>query len=169
MRFTIPRLVSIRGLAATLALALWLPACGDSDPEARLEAAGEALSEARAEVQEARESVEQRKAAVTSAEEELAEARERLKGAEAQLAEVEQRVDLRATDAAVFRAVQQRLLEDESLEEVAIAARVERGVVTLLGQVPEAEQRERAGEIARGTPGVVAVENRIDVASPPAE
>ncbi len=170
MRFPTPRVPGWQRRAAAPALALVLLAalaCGDADPEAKLEAAGRALTDARAEVQEAQERVESRKQALEVAEQELEEARKQLRGAEKKLAEVETRIDLRATDAALFRAVQSRLLKDEKLERVAVAARVEKGVVTLTGQVPDAKLRERAAEITRATPGVAAVENRIQVGTPP--
>ena len=60
--------------------------------------------------------------------------------------------------------VQQELLEDDDLEDVAISARVEQGTVTLSGVVPSAELGARAVELAESVPGVVAVQSRIQVA-----
>ncbi|MFI5216583.1 MAG: BON domain-containing protein [Candidatus Limnocylindria bacterium] len=60
--------------------------------------------------------------------------------------------------------IQKQLLDDDDLEEVAISARVEHGVVTLSGVVPEAELRERAVKLAESVPGVVSVQDRIQVA-----
>ena len=54
---------------------------------------------------------------------------------------------------------------DDDLEEVAISARVEHGVVTLSGVVPETELSERAEKLAESVPGVVSVQNRIQVAA----
>ena len=59
------------------------------------------------------------------------------------------------TDAALFRSVQRRLLDDEELEDLAVAAEAAKGVITLRGTVPDQETRARAEEIARATPGVV--------------
>jgi len=61
------------------------------------------------------------------------------------------------------REEQKRLLEDDDLSNVAIAARVSKGVVTLSGTVPNAKLRDRALEIARGAPGTGTVESRIEV------
>jgi osmotically-inducible protein OsmY len=61
--------------------------------------------------------------------------------------------------------VQKRLLEDGDLSDVAIAARVSNGIVTLSGSVPNAKLRDRALEIARAAPGVGSVESRIEVAA----
>jgi osmotically-inducible protein OsmY len=46
---------------------------------------------------------------------------------------------------------------------------VTQGVVTLQGVVPDEDDRAHAEELARETPGVVNVENRIEVVPPPAE
>ena len=82
---------------------------------------------------------------------------------QSELAQREAVVNRSATDAVIFRAVQKRLLEDDDLSEVAIAARVSKGVVTLSGSVPNAKLRDRALEIARTTPGVGGVESVIEV------
>jgi osmotically-inducible protein OsmY len=60
--------------------------------------------------------------------------------------------------------VQKQLLDDDDLEDVAISARVERGVVTLSGVVSEEKLRERAVKLAESVPGVVSVQDRIQVA-----
>jgi osmotically-inducible protein OsmY len=97
------------------------------------------------------------------AQERLEEARAALREAESEFAQREAVVSRSATDAVLFRAVQKRLLEDEDLSEVAIAAGVSKGVVTLSGSVPNAKLRDQAVEIARATPGVGRVESRIEV------
>ena len=61
----------------------------------------------------------------------------------------------------LFRAVQQRLLEDDQLDSVAVAATVSDGVVVLSGSVEDADQRDRAVAITREIPGVEGVESRI--------
>jgi osmotically-inducible protein OsmY len=125
--------------------------------------ASPSFEEARAQVETARETVQTRKNEVQEAERRLAEAHSALRGAEDQLAEYEAAVDRSATDAVVFHAVQSRLLEDDDLSDVAIAARVANGFVTLSGNVPNVKLRDRAIEIARSTPGVGNVESRIQV------
>lgn len=146
-----------------LATGLLVLACGGSDPEVDLEQASRAVEEARAEVETAREVVRARESEVKEAQERLAEARSALLEAESEFAKREAVVNRSATDAVLFRAVQKRLLEDDDLSEVAIAARVSKGVVTLSGSVPDARLRDRAVEIARTTPGVADVESRIEV------
>ena len=154
------RLTAFRVGLATVLVAL--AGCG-SDPEADLEQASQAVEEARAKVEEARETVEARESEVKEAQQRLAEARSVLREAESEFAQREALVDRSATDAVLFRAVQKRLLEDDDLSEVAIAARVSKGVVTLSGSVPDAKLRDQAVEVARTTPGVGSVESRIEV------
>lgn len=154
------RLKAILVGLATLLAAL---ACGGSDPEVDLEQASKAVEEVRAEVEKAREMVEAREREAKRAQEQLAEARSALREAESRLAQREAVVDRSATDTVLFRSVQKRLLEDEDLSEVAIAARVSKGAVTLSGSVPDAKLRDQAVEIARTTPGVASVESLIAV------
>jgi osmotically-inducible protein OsmY len=138
-------------------------ACGGSDPEANLEQASRAVEEARAEVAKDREAVQALESEVQEAQQRLADARSVLREAESELARRETAVDRSATDDVLFRTVQKRLLEDDDLSNVAIAARVSKGVVTLSGSVPNAKLRDRALEIARTTPGAGNVESRIEV------
>ena len=150
-------------ILVALGTALIALACGGSDPEADLEQASQALEEARAQVAEDREAVEALEGEVQEAQKRLAEARSALRQAESELARRESAVDVSATDGVLFRSVQKRLLEDDDLTDVAIAARVSKGVVTLSGSVPNAKLRDRALEIARTTPGAGNVESRIEV------
>lgn len=159
-------------IRVALATALAALACGGHDPEADLIEASQAVAEARSNAEAARATVEKREAEVEQAKQRLTEARATLREAEQNVARYEESVDRSATDAVLFRTVQKRLLEDGSLEDVAISARVDDGVVTLSGSVPNARLRDRAVEIARKTPGVDRVESRIEVpvaAGKPAE
>ncbi len=75
-------------------------------------------------------------------------------------------------DGLLFRAIQTRLLQDDALEGTAIRVQVEKGVVTLLGEVANGELKERALELAQAVPGVASVDSRITVsvaAEPPPE
>ncbi len=146
-----------------LGTALVALACGGSDQEANLEQASQALAEARAQVAKDQESVQVRESEAQEAQKRLADARSALREAESELARRESAVDRSATDDLLFRTVQKRLLEDDDLSNVAIAARVSKGVVTLSGSVPNAKLRDRALEIARETPGAGNVESRIEV------
>lgn len=150
-------------LVLGLALALGGAAgCGD-DATQRWQEAKEELEEARKAVREAEAVVEKRRKALEEAEAMLARAKEREREARARLDAARSEVSEEATDAVLFRAVQERLLEDEKLEDVAISAQVSDGVVTLRGEVPAPELRDRAIEIARGVPGVVDVQSQIRV------
>src|SRR5690606_12701346 len=68
-------------------------------------------------------------------------------------------------DTLLFRTVQARLLEDDALEDAAVSASVEGGVVTLSGTVPSEALRDRAVAVARETAGVVDVRSRIEIAA----
>ncbi len=140
--------------------------CGESDREAAFREATEQLGEAEEAVAGAREAVEERAGEAEEARQQLAEAEEELARAEQALAEARARVGLHATDDVLFREVQSRLLEDDLLESLAIAARVEKGIVTLTGEASDPEQRDRAAEIAAAIPGVLDVDNRISLADP---
>ncbi|MCG8591525.1 MAG: BON domain-containing protein [Proteobacteria bacterium] len=146
-------------LAATVAVG-----CSTDERQAELEAASAELAEARAERQEMLERVAERRAAAEAAAQELAAAEAELAAVDERLTAAVHRVDEHATDGLLFRSVQRQLLEDAALEDVAIAASVENGVVTLAGIVANADQRDRALEIANATPGVVRVEERIQIA-----
>lgn len=154
--------------AAIPALALALATGCGQDEEERLRDAIENLTEAREAVQAAQEEVDEKQAAVDEARAELEKAREGLREARERQAAAESKVDLSATDDALFRTIQTRLLEDDDLEGAAISAQVSQGVVTLSGTVSKAEKRERAVEIARSVPGVSGVNSQIRVKGPPA-
>lgn len=79
----------------------------------------------------------------------------------AKLDTLEERLAARATDVAVFRAVQTALLQEPALADTAIKVHVEHGKVSLHGVVPSEEQRERAIVISRATPGVGSVISRL--------
>jgi hyperosmotically inducible protein len=149
---------------AGAALALVLLACGESDREAALREASSQLEAAKQEVEQKQELVDRKRDAVEAAREELEKASGALEKARDRLAAAQERVGEYATDAVLFRSVQRRLLEDEKLERVAIAARVENGVVNLSGTVPSAKLRDRAVEVAKKTSGVVRVDSNIQVA-----
>ena len=154
-----------RALLPVLLLAALLAAgCGADDEEARLEKLSQELGELREELPELRARIEEREATAKAAQDELAQARSALRESERRIGEIEKEAGAQATDPLLFRMVQKQLLEDDDLERVAISARVERGVVTLSGVVPDAELRGRAVKLAESVPGVVSVQDRIQVA-----
>lgn len=146
-------------------LALLLLACGQPSPEAQLADAREELERARQEVASAEARYQETERRVEKARQSREEAREALEAARAELDEAKAEVGRYATDDAIFRSVQSRLLKDEELSEVAIPVRVENGVVILTGEVPKESLAERAVEIAGEVAGVVEVQSRIRVRS----
>jgi osmotically-inducible protein OsmY len=155
-------------LSLTLCLAA-LGACEPQEPEDKLkEAASEVekaqdeLAEAREDVQSASDDLESLRSELNQAEAEVAEARKKLRRRQSELAGERQALDDVASDTAVFRLLQKRLLEEDSLESAAVGADVVDGRVTLRGEVESAEQKMTAGRIAEQTPGVREVVNLID-------
>ena len=59
--------------------------------------------------------------------------------------------------------VQAAFLEDDILEDFGIEVLDSNGIITLRGDVPTREIRERAEVVARDVPGVTSVINEIDV------
>lgn len=159
-------MIRVAGLRTALAaLILAGNGCDSSRPEERLAASRAQLEQVQSELAEAKEDVEARRQALAEAERRLARAQKAVDQLEKQQENAQQRLAQRATDVAIFRALQQKLLERESLESVAIVAEVKERVVTLRGTVPDPELREEAEEIAHGTPGVDEVRNRIRLES----
>jgi osmotically-inducible protein OsmY len=162
-----PPLLSLAALFALSALLFVTTGCGGESQEQALEEATAAVVANREAVQQALEAVDAKQQAVDEAQKELQAAKEALKAREQELHEAESAVGQKATDATLFRSVQRRILDDEGLDDLAIAVQVTKGVVTLLGTVPDEDHRARAEEVARETPGVVTIRNQIAVASPP--
>jgi hyperosmotically inducible protein len=82
-----------------------------------------------------------------------------------QVVPLEQReaVDVRDTD--VKKAVAERLDGDQQLKAATIKVRADNGLVTLMGTVPDARAKARAGELARKVPGVRAIRNELQLKS----
>lgn len=150
-------------LAGALLCAAPLAGCGDSE-EAKIEALTKELGTLREGLAESRAQVAEREATAKTAQDALATARGEQRESERRIAEIEKELGTHATDPVLFRMVQKELLDDDDLEDVAISARVERGVVTLSGVVDEEKLRERAVKLAESVPGVVSVQDRIQVA-----
>lgn len=155
---------------APVLVTLALVACGPQDPEARLEEAATDVEQARQKVEAVREEVQSAKddlqslqAAVDDAQAQLAEARKKLRRKQEQLAAERNELHSTASDTAIFRLVQTRLLDEPSLSTAAVGVDVIDGQVTLRGEVESPEQKETAERIASGTPGVEKVVNLVDV------
>jgi len=156
-------------LLASSALLLAAAGCGGDSQEEALEEATAAVVAKREAVQEARQAVEAREQVAEEARKELEAAKSELRTQEQALREAESRIGGKATDATLFRSVQRRLLDDRELEDQAVAVQVAQGVVTLQGTVHDQKDRARAEEVARATPGVITIDNRIEVRPPPAK
>lgn len=130
--------------------------CGDSPPESRLKAVGEDLESSASELEELNTRME-------AAENELEELREQRRQLRDEVRTLEERLEARATDVAVFRAVQSALLNEEMLQESAVAVGVEDGTVTLSGIVRSEDELQQAVDIAREVAGVDRVRSKIRV------
>ncbi len=158
-RFLLP----IPVLCAALCAALLLACGGDG-----LEAASQELEAIQAEVEQARAELRTREGEAQAATASLERAQANLERAEKRLVAARDRVEEATNDTVLFRAVQQRLLDESDLDGVAITARVERRTATLDGSVPHEKLKKLAEEIAQQTRGIETVVNRItvDVAAP---
>lgn len=160
---TAPRYLLLTLVVASLSLACG----GGSDPVADVAAANAAVAGQQKEVDAAKKVVTERKKEVEKAQERLAEAQKTLQEEERERDRLASEVDRSALDTALFRAVQQRLLQDGKLANVAITASVSEGVVTLSGSVDSQKLNERAVEVAGKVSGVKRVESRIRVLAAP--
>lgn len=149
--------------ALALCAALGLAACGRPSSEELIQDATEQVRMAEADLEEAQKRVEREEEELVQAREELDEARQAVRDAETRLAEANQHVAEVADDAYLFRAVQSALLSDPGLDDLAIAARVRDGVVTLSGRVSDKDDKKRAGALAADVPGVKSVNNEVVV------
>jgi osmotically-inducible protein OsmY len=159
-------LLLVPGLLLLVSCMLLLVSCGPTDPEVMLREASERVAERRLIVEQARERLDKREEALDAAEAERDRAIQALRDAERRLEAAETEVAEHASDELLFRVVQRHLLEDRSLEGVAIAAEVAGRVVVLSGDVADPKLRDRAVAVAREIPGVRGVESRIRVATP---
>lgn len=163
-----PRVAIAAGLAAC-ALAAGAPllfGCGESGaPETRLEDAGERLTDAREDASEAHGELREARQRLEAAEAEVQDARKAVRAAEKRVLSARALVERRATDVALFRGIQARLLDAESLSDEAIMVRVDDGVVSLEGTVSDAAARETALALVESTPGVSLVRDRLALAS----
>ncbi len=138
-----------------------------AEPEAAPQAAAQPAPGAevpiRPPLEMARAEVEMLRRAVSEAEGRLDRARQQLAAAEERVAALEAERKAAVPDDVLFRRVQRRLLEDPALSEVAIAAEVSGGVVTLRGSVPDPDTADAAVKIAEAVEGVGRVDSRIEV------
>lgn len=134
----------------------FLAACNSETPEERLEAAG-------AQLELTEDNLEGVEARIEELETSLATAKQRRRALRERVLTLEEKVAVRATDVALFRAVQSALLELPGLTEAAVSVDADGGTVALSGLVASYEEREAAEAVAAATPGVGRVINRIKV------
>lgn len=156
-----PAITTLRQLGVAALVAAALAACNQPTPEARLEAVGEDLSDSASELDSLNERIESTEALLETLRDERDGLRDKVRT-------LKQRLEARATDVAVFRAVQSALLEDETLKESAIGVSVEDGRVTLSGVALSEQEVGRALAVARNIVGVEGVYSRIRVKDPAA-
>lgn len=124
-----------------------LAACSPPAPEERLINVAEDVSDMQGQLQSLNEEI-------AGHEQAIQELREQRQQARKQLLSLEERLELRATDLAIFRAAQSALLDEPTLQAAAVVANVEDGVVTLTGSVATNEEKQNAVAIAKSVPGV---------------
>ena len=151
-----------------LAMALAVLAAGacSEDPEQKLRDAGNDLDAAQKQARETGQDLEAKQKRLDEARKQVGEDRQAAAQAEARVEAARAEVSRYATDPIVFREVERRLLDDRKLVDTAVSVRVVQGVVTLTGNVPSAELRAHAGELAETSPGVVKVVNDVQVVGP---
>ncbi len=146
-------------VALSSAALIVLVGCGAPAPEERLAAASVALEDTAGDLTTVNVYIQETQTKLS----ELEERRRQLRN---EVRTLEERVAARATDVALFRAIQTALLDEPTLREAALTAQVEDAEVTLSGSVTSPEQEARALAIARDVAGVAAVNSRIRVDSP---
>ena len=163
-RTTRHRLIACTRVLAMAFAPLAAGACSE-DPEQKLRKAGEHLEGAQEDAQKAQKRLKAEEQVLKDAHKQMAKDRQAADAAQGRVAAAEAEVRLYATDEAIFREVQRRLLDDSKLLDTAVSVQVKKGVVTLTGSVTTAALRTRAGELAKTSPGVVSVVNDVQVAS----
>jgi hyperosmotically inducible protein len=80
---------------------------------------------------------------------------------ELQVVPAAERKAVNAEDKDLKNAIQKRIKQDARLKGADIDVQVDRGVVTLMGDVKDVGARARASEVARAVPGVRSVKNEL--------
>ena len=155
---TVMKTVTSSGLSLsiwTVGLAL-LIGCSQPGPEDRLADIGADVDDMEQRLSVLTAQIEQQRDALHDLEVERRKAKSKLMT-------LEERLQLRATDVAIFRATQVNLLNEPALRNDAISVSVEDGVVTLSGRVSTLALKEKARNIAEAVPGVESTVVRIQV------
>lgn len=150
------------GLGILVVLVLCVSACSKPSPEARLEQVGSALDSVSSDLAGANKQVRQ-------LETQLAKERKRRRKLVEEKLTLEERLKRRATDVALFRAVQSKLLNSERLKDSAITVAAHSRTITLEGLVASDKKAETAVSIAKSVAGVTEVDSRLEVDAPEGE
>lgn len=124
-----------------------LGACSKPAPEERLIEVGQDVSDMQSRLESLNEEI-------AAHEDAIQQLRKERQSAKAKLMTLEERLQRRATDLAIFRAAQSALLDEPTLQEAAVLASVEDGVVTLSGSVASVQEEQKATDIVQSIPGV---------------
>lgn len=136
-------------VAAIAALALGLAACDRAKEEPTV---GQRLDTAVAATERKAEEI---------ASDVKAGASEMASTVRSETAQVAEATSVAVKDAAITAAINAKLAADKSLSAVRIDVDTERGHVTLAGEAPSGEARNRATALASSVDGVVTVDNRL--------
>lgn len=80
---------------------------------------------------------------------------------ELQVVPAAERAEVDARDAEILRVLKEKLKQDPELKDELIEARVDAGVVTLLGEIGNKDSSARASELAQAVPGVRSVMSEL--------
>lgn len=141
--------------SAVIGLGL-LGACSRPAPEERLIEVGQDVSDMQSRLESLNEEI-------AGHEDAIQQLRKERQSAKAKLMTLEERLQRRATDLAIFRAAQSALLEEPALQEAAVLASVEDGIVTLSGSVSSVREEQKATHIVRSIPGVESAVVRLQL------
>lgn len=133
--------------------------CSRPAPELRLEQAGRALAGVANDLSSLNTEIGQ-------LEERLAEHRQQRKKLLEEKFTLEERLERRATDVALFRSVQSKLLASDELRDSAISVEADDRAIVLAGTVSSETQRNQAIAIANAVPGVSDVRSRMHIETP---
>ena len=143
----------LTALAATIAI---VAGCSAPSPEDRLIEAGDDVSNTEDRIAAINAEIDAHQQAIQNLRKERQNAR-------ASLESLEKRLERRATDLAIFRAAQEALLNEPTLEDSIVVANVDDGIVTLEGAVSNAEKEQKAASIVSSIPGVKSTNNRLQL------
>jgi osmotically-inducible protein OsmY len=129
--------------------------CSES-PQEKYNDALDHLSDVKEQAHDAQEEVTSAKKKLSKAKDQLKTARQKVKKAQQQVAQV-------VSDDVLFRALQKKMLDNDTFSDAAISVSVANRVVTLNGSVPDQDTKHKAGQIAQQQTGVAKVKNQLEV------